>query len=255
MTQKTRFFDGSSVLMGAGLLYQSSRDVALTTVSALTVPAPTGTTFNVSTTDSLLVNTGDLCCLATATNTFLAAEASTMAAIQSIIFGTVGWNITMSPAMGTPPTTAAGVKRVWTNRGATKGGVEFSLAAKGKALECDQSTVAVGWADQSKVVGIVAHLTEATMANLALAAGIKDPTTANILQFGAADSGRRDRFMVMGKGDGGLDRWFIIHDGRNNGAGIQKNPLSDQIVFDVNIQAIADTTMAAAVSVFDCLDA
>jgi hypothetical protein len=253
MAPKPTFISNTAnIIIGAGMLYQSSRDVALTTVSALTVPTPTPTAFNVSTADSLLIGLGDLLCNSTVVNTFLCAEAAALPVVQSIIWGTVGWNVIVTPAFGTAPvTTAAGVTRVWTNRGATKGGVEFSATAKGKGLDCDQSQMPVGWADQSKSFGIKAGLTEATAQNFAMVAGIKDGTGL-VLQYNATDANRRDRYLCVGKAPNSKNRYFILHDGRNQGVSTQKNSLADQIVYSLDVQGIADTTMTP--SGFDMLD-
>lgn len=253
MTQRSTFFNGANIIAGPALTYTSTRDVALPLVSAITVPAVTSTTFTLSTADAAKLNKGDLLSLATVANTFLCAEMATLAMITSIVASTLGYNVVVAPAMGTPPTTANGIRQVWANRGASLGGVDFMAKAETKLLECDQATMAVGKVDSKKTVGIKAPLVEATLANFALAAGIKDPATGTVLQYNSTDLSRSDRYAVVGKAPAGNNRWFIIHNGAAQGTATHKNSKDGQPIYQMEVTAIVDSAMTP--DAFDCLDA
>lgn len=254
MAQVTTYYNGVNVYAGPALIYTRSRDVALTQVAALTVPSPTATTFTIATTDFAKLATGDLLCLATVTpNTFLAAEAKTLAMITSMVSSTAGYNLIVSPAIGTPPTTANGVTRVWTNRGATNGGIEWEIDPAIALLYIDQSLVPVAAIDKEKVIMVKAPLAEATLANLGFAAGIKDPATSTVLQYNSTDASRTDAILLIQKAPNSLNRWTIMHKGKVQGKAMQKSNKDSAPVYQVEWVALVDSTMSP--DTLDVLDA
>ena|ERR1035437_290648 len=244
MAQVTTYFNGINVYAGPAMILTRSRDAALTQVSALTTPNPTSTTFTVSTADGAKLNLGDLCCLATVTpNSFLVAEAGTLSMITAMVAGTAGSNLTVSPAIGTPPTTASGVTRVWTNRGATTGGIEWSTAPAINLLYVDQSLPPVSAVDKEKVIMFKAPLAEATLTNYALVAGMKDPASGLVLQYNSTDASATTAFLLIQKAQNGKNRYTIAHKCKVNGAAVHKSDKTNPPIYALQAMVLVDSTM------------
>lgn len=244
MAQVVLPINAGNVIAGAAMLLLQSRDVALTTISAITTPAPTPTTFTCSTTDAAKISTGDLLQLAATSATNLAAEAAALPMVLSLVSGTAGYNVTLSNgSQGSFPTTAAGVRQQWSNRGATDGGITLTANRDVSDLFVDQTPIAVGTVDKQLTVTLEAPLAEAYLANFALAAGQKDPTTGTILQINSTDASRTDRYLFIGKAPNGLNRWAVLHKGKSHGQADQKSDKANKPIFKLQVTAYVDSAM------------
>lgn len=245
--------NSANMIMGPGAFLISSRDVPLPSVSPLASPAATTTTFTVSPTDAAKLYKGDILNLASATPTFAPDEASTLPVVQSIKLVGGNYLVTVSPAFGSIPASgSASVVQQWDNRGGTLGGLKSMLTKTTKDLKADQSQYAIDAVDQGAQATFEAKLAEATLQNLALTAGFKDPASATRFQGRSTDKGRRDRVLIIGPAPSGLTRWLVYNKTVMNGTATDEFTLDGQRVYDLKGTAYVDSTMDP--DVFDYYD-
>jgi hypothetical protein len=255
MAQIVPLFNGQNVIAGPGMVFTSSRDTALATVTPVVTPAPSVTTFSVSPADAKKINAGDLVCLSSLVNTFLADEASTLSMIKSVVYdGTTNYIVTLVNALGTAPATgSASVKQVWGNRGATKGGIKLTAKRTVADLMCDQSVVAVGTVDKALDIMVDAQLTEATMKNFALAAGLADPAGTGVFSVNGNDPSRTDRVLFGAKAPNNLTRYFVINKAKSQGTATHMADQSNQPIYQYQAKAYVDSSMSP--DTLHCVDA
>lgn len=232
----------ANITVGPGQVLYSPRDTTPITVTATASPAPTTTVFAVSAADAAKLKVGDILSLASAANTYLAPEASTMPMIVSI--GTeANPVITVSPAFsGAPPTTAGGVRVIWHDLGSTDGGIELSAKKDVTDHFVDQSVAPVASSDDKLEVIIRAPLAEATLKNFAIVTGIADPSSATVLQVSSTASSRTDRFLFIGTAPNSKRRFAVINKGKSKGTAQHKSAKGEKTIYVAEIQAYADST-------------
>lgn len=231
----------SNVTQGAGAVLYSPRDTTPITVTALASPAPSTTSFAVSSADAAKLHKGDRIGLASATPTYLAPELATSAVITNISTD-ANPVITCTALSGAPPTTAGGVRVLWHNLGATDGGVRLEAAKEQQDVFVDQETAPVATVDQVTDVMIMAPLAEATLKNFALAMGHADPSSTSVLQISSADASRTDRWAFIGPAGGGLQAYCVVPKGKSRGRGVWNASKTDKPIFELEVKALVDST-------------
>lgn len=230
-----------NVTEGPGSILYSPRDTAVVTVTALASPAPSATSFAVSAADAALIHEGDRIQLASATPTYLAPELSVAARVISKSSDAEPV-ITCTALSGAPPTSAGGVRIIWHNVGATRGGVRMEGSAEQSPIRVDQSRAAVAYSDGDIDVKLFAPMAESTLANYALAMGHAKPTSATVLQINAADASRTDRWAFIGPGPGSTQVYGVIPKGKSMGRAVWNAVRGETPLFDLEITAVQDTT-------------
>lgn len=234
----------ANIVAGAGSIACSPRDTTPSTFTAVASPSPTTTTFSVLIAGLGDLKVGDRLGLASATPTWLAAEASTAPVVQSITLNGANYDVVVSPAFGSaPPSTAAGVRRLWIDLGATDGGIEMNINKDVVELFVDQSLAPVGTVDSKLEVTFKAPLAELTLKNAARAAGVPDPASATVLQINANASTRTDRYLITCPAPGGKTRYAVVHKAKAFGELSQMAKKTDKGIFQLEVKAFQDTTM------------
>lgn len=230
-----------NVTQGAGSVLYSPRDTTPATVTALASPAPTTTSFAVSSAHAATLHVGDRIGLASATPTYLAPELATSAVITNIS-SDASPVITCTALSGAPPTTAGGVRILWHNLGATDGGIALECTKEQEAIYVDQVQSPVNFVDQLLGVKMMAPLAEATLRNFAIVMGHADPSSSTVLQISGSDASRTDRWAFIGPAPNSTQVYGVIPKAKSVGTASWKGSKSDKPIFNLEVTAFEDTT-------------
>lgn len=245
-------FEDKNIVLGAGQILHHQRGVAHKTVTALAIPAPTTTAFAVSAEDAELLRAGDMLQLASDTPAYTAAEASTMPRIESIMASGSDFLVTVTPAFsGAPPSTAAGVRVLYKNLGATMGDIAIRGNLTKKKQFVDQAVDAVKSRTVSREVTITAPLAEAIIPHFAMALGITPGADPDVLQVGSTlPDEREDRIVTITPADDGKTRYTVAHRCSHEGEAALVASKENESVISLNLTLMPDTDFGAA-ALFD----
>lgn len=230
-----------NVSQSAGSVLYSPRDTTPITVTPQASPAPTTTSFAVSSSDAAKMHVGDRIGLTSATPTYLAPELATSAVITAIS-SDANPVITCTALSGAPASGSATVRILWHNLGATDGGIKLEATKEQQALYVDQVLSAVAYADQLLDVKIMAPLAEATLKNFALTMGHADPSSTSVLQISGTDASRTDRWAFIGPAPNSTQVYAVIPKGKSIGKADWTAAKGDKSIFQLEVTAFEDST-------------